>query len=91
MIFDTLGTLLPSNATMPLPEHPTQSLDIGTMDAGDSFGEELDTLSIEFPQMNTMKYTYSYFDWFFQHLETIRSFLIKHNLQESKNLLKIYF
>lgn len=80
-----LGTLLPSNATMPLPDNPTQSLDLGTLEAVDSFGEELDTLSVEFPQMNSMKYTYSYFDWFFQHLETIRSFLIKHNLQESED------
>ena len=45
-----LGTLLPSNATMPLPDNPTQSLDLGTLEAVDSFGEELDTLSVEFPE-----------------------------------------
>ena len=83
-----IGILFPSNATNTILEIPQQNpnqfgVGIEGTDIG-SIGEELDTLSVEFPQLNTMKYTYSYFDWFFQHLETIRSFLIKNNLQESK-------
>ena len=82
-----LGVLLLSNATETIPEIPLQQPSQFVSDiegtAMESISEELDTLSVEFPQMITMKYTYNYFDWFFQHLETIRSFLIKNNLQES--------
>ncbi|KAI6659200.1 Zinc finger FYVE domain-containing protein 26-like [Oopsacas minuta] len=87
------GILIPSNAVLTIQDTPDSpdTLGIGTVDLSDqargSIGEELDTLSVEFPQMNSMKYSCSYFDCFFQHLETIRSFLIKHDLQENTTAL----